>query len=275
MNTRHKKPLVGMRTLKTGMAVILTLIIAEFGMIINPIYAAIGTVLAMQTTVRGSFLMGRNRLLGTLIGGVLAYLFALVYSGNSLIIGVAVIISICVCNFLKLSDSISITLTVLLSILIGLDTNDPLTYSLIRIWDTSIGVVIGIVINYFVAQPNYQKNIKVKFEDFYTELNRIVIGNECHVSLGDLEQLKKQLKELDSCYHHFTSDLPFGGAQQKGEENEVAELIEACHDVYFHAKSLVMIEKMTPDKELFMQIKEYHSERLADLEIYFFYKSEN
>ncbi|MGL4374613.1 MAG: aromatic acid exporter family protein, partial [Turicibacter sp.] len=70
------KKSVGMRTIKTGMAVVLTLYVAKTALISNPFYAAIGTVFAMQNTVKSSFVAGKNRVLGTVIGAIVGFIFA-------------------------------------------------------------------------------------------------------------------------------------------------------------------------------------------------------
>lgn len=274
MKFKLEKPLIGMRTLKTGLAVMMTLVISNIGMIVNPIYAAIGTVLAMQQTVKGSFLIGKNRLLGTLIGGVIAYLIALIYTGNTggiILTSLGVIVTICVCNSLKLNDSISIALTVLLSILIGINENDPLTYSAIRIWDTSIGVLIGIIINYFIAQPDYQKVMNEKIQSFYLILEELVSEKDCELTLDELQRIKQGMKELDDAYRQFIADLPFGGGDAEAGKHKLDEVLEACHDVYFHSKSLVFLNSSELDKTLTCQFKAYHEERLRDIEIYLHY----
>lgn len=277
MENKTKKPLIGMRTFKTGLAVMITLLIAEIGVIVNPIYATIGTVLVMQQTVKGSFLMGKNRLLGTLIGGIFAYFIALVYIdmyiGRSLLIAAGVVITIRCCNALKLNDSISIALTVLLSILIGIDEHDPLIYSTIRIWDTSIGVLVGIIINYSIAQPNYRKALTDEVQAFYRILCHVANDKEFNITTEDLEVIKQNMKELDDSYRQFIADLPFGGEDAELEKAELEEVIEVCHDVYFHAKSLCFLEDSDLDASLNNQFKEYHEEKLKGAEIFLFYIS--
>ena len=69
------KQWIGMRTLKTGLAVIITSCLSGTFLISNPFYAVIGTVFAMQNTVKSSFVAGKNRLLGTVLGAVIGYFF--------------------------------------------------------------------------------------------------------------------------------------------------------------------------------------------------------
>ena len=252
-----------MRTVKTGLAVIVTLAVSSLGLVINPIYATLGTVLVMQQTIRDSFLTAKNRLLGTAIGGLIAYLIALKFAGNDLLIGVGVIVVICVCNKLKLSEGISIALTVLLSILIEIETNNPLVYSTIRVWDTSIGVLIGVLINYCVAQPNYKKAMEEKLSVFNQSLNQLVLEKDCLFTIEELGKFKDQMHELDASYRQYIADLPF---QSFDGSKELEEVLDLCHDAYFHAKSLCLLDTRQLDVEVLEQFVYYHRSCLLSIQ---------
>ena len=75
------KNFIGMRTLKTGIAVILTCILTGFA-VDNMFYAATACVVTMQDTIKTSFKMGSQRVFGTLIGGLVGFLLFLVIPKN-------------------------------------------------------------------------------------------------------------------------------------------------------------------------------------------------
>ena len=56
---------------KTGIAVVITACLGNTFLISNSFYAVIGTVFAMQNTVKSSFVAGKNRLLGTVLGAII------------------------------------------------------------------------------------------------------------------------------------------------------------------------------------------------------------
>ena len=99
------KRLVGMRTLKTGLAVVLTLYIGKTILVSNVFYAVIGTIFAMQNTVKNSFVAGKNRLFGTVLGAVVGYFFALAHIQSPIYIGLAVVVTIVCCNALKINTN--------------------------------------------------------------------------------------------------------------------------------------------------------------------------
>lgn len=142
-----------MRNLKTGLAVCLILFLAPLGWISNPFFACIGTILAMQQTVKESVQEGRFRIFGTILGGVLGYIGTSLGLTSPFLIGFWVIFTIYICHAMHWNDAISITLTVLLSILVNSTIEVPLVYCFWRTWDTFIGVAVGILINTLIAPP--------------------------------------------------------------------------------------------------------------------------
>ena len=88
------KRYIGMRTLKTGIAVVLTLYLGQTFLISNVFYAVIGTIFALQNTMKSSLVAGKNRLLGTVMGAIIGFLFAQLQLHSPLFIGLAVIMTI-------------------------------------------------------------------------------------------------------------------------------------------------------------------------------------
>ena len=152
-----KKP--GLRIIKTGLAVIISLIISE----LRPgnglaFYAAIAAVICMQPNVNQTLSKGINRVIGTIFGGFvgLIYLIAVPEGSISLMVDYLIItfvatIIIWIMASLNLKDAVSIAAIVFLSITIN-HANDPaglpLPLALNRTLDTLIGVIVAIFVNY-------------------------------------------------------------------------------------------------------------------------------
>lgn len=60
-------PHIGSRNIKTGLSVLICLIFWP-----NSLFAAIAAVICVQSTIENSLKIGLNRLIGTLLGGVLS-----------------------------------------------------------------------------------------------------------------------------------------------------------------------------------------------------------
>ena len=153
-------PKIGARNLKTALAV--TLCIGFFELIHRqyPFYACIASVICMKDTVESTFSMGKNRLIGTLLGGLIGVLFIFIVDNilflqsiNSLVTAVGVIGAIYLCNIIKKPGSVTICCIVFIGIMINYDGPASYSYAIGRSIDTSIGIIIAIFINKYINPP--------------------------------------------------------------------------------------------------------------------------
>ena len=141
---------VGMRTIKTALAVSLTILISQIFNLRSPFFAGIAAIIAMQTSVSESFTMAKNRMYGTILGGTIALLFSYFAPENILSIGLGIIILIYACNLFGWKRSVQISTMVFLSIILNYEEGSRLNYALYRTLDTLVGLIIGTLINYFI-----------------------------------------------------------------------------------------------------------------------------
>jgi uncharacterized membrane protein YgaE (UPF0421/DUF939 family) len=158
VNKKYK--FIGMRNVKTAIAVALSVLIARMFSLESPFYTAIAAIISMQDTVEKGFKAGKDRMLGTLAGAMIGIIVCYAASGNIIVISFGLIILITTLNLIKLKDSISIAGVVYCAINLNLHGESGLTYAIYRTSDTLIGVVIAICINKFIIPPN-KKNIKI------------------------------------------------------------------------------------------------------------------
>lgn len=232
----HLKQLIGLRTLKTGLAIFLALLISNSSFISNPFYVAMGTVFALQSTVKNSFAVGRERLMGTLIGGFMGFLFACLPWQNFPLVAFAAILTIVFCNQTKNTKAISISITICLSILISIEDQHPLTYSFFRMTDTGIGLLIGILINYFVARPDYSTQMKYLLEHFYQTSQGFFYDLLFHRPIN-LSDLKEELALVDQMATKYLED----SVNPTIETTTICELLDAAHDLRFYLKGLHLL----------------------------------
>lgn len=145
-------PPVGMRTIKTAMAVVLSALVMKYIIKDTPFFACIGAAVAMEKTIKRSFNAVFIRNLGTLIGGVVGILFSLI-TQNVVILGLGVIVVIYLINLCKKHESIIPGCIVFFAV-VYLNTPDTSWYySLRRIVETFIGSGIGIAVNLIIKSP--------------------------------------------------------------------------------------------------------------------------
>ncbi len=157
---------IGMRTLKTGLAIVLTtLLYAWINRTDQSLFLAlIAAIVAMQGTVETSLRFGVQRLIGTAIGGVLGVIFVAIFTvfpihSNRIVYAIFLagvsMIAITVCVWLNLKLAATMALVVLLATLINVDVSLSIPYALNRILDTAIGVIVSIVVNLTIRPPKW------------------------------------------------------------------------------------------------------------------------
>lgn len=153
-------PKIGLRTLKTALAVFLCMILFQITGRGSAFFACIATVICMKDTVEGSYSIGKNRLFGTLLGGIIGVIIIkllamLPYSENikPVITSLGVIAVIYACNIVKKPASINIACIVLLGIMCSYGPDDSYYYAINRMFDTAIGVIVSIIINQYITPP--------------------------------------------------------------------------------------------------------------------------
>lgn len=240
--------IIGMRTIKTGIAVMLCCLLTRFA-VDNMFYCSIACVVTMQDTIKTSFKMGTQRVLGTLIGGLIGFLLVLISPANPILCGIGIMIVIKCCNMFKLSSLVVSSVT-FLSLYLGYVDSAPLVYSIQRIIDTSIGVIMGLIINYSVARPNYYNNTINEFEKIKSlckeSLKNIAIGKRDL----QLDSIENKIKTSEAIYSKLIDELNYS----KGSFNLdiIDKSLDLCRQIYFHIKSIELLEK-----ELFLTKDNY------------------
>lgn len=151
-----KLPKPGLRNTKTALSVFLCIILFEFIGRPNPLFACSATIICMKETVHYSYQKGVDRLIGTLLGGIVGLAFLLIKNQlkllyiEAIVAGLGIFTVIYLCNlFNKRSVSI-ISSIVVLAIVIGVREKAPLLYAVDRMVDTSIGIIIALLVNKYV-----------------------------------------------------------------------------------------------------------------------------
>ncbi len=151
---------LGMRTTKTAIAIFICLLL---GLILNykwPAYACIAAIVSMQDTPMKSLEIGKARLVGTGIGGALGIIFLWVnmFFPNDIIriilSTLAVVAGVVICDFISQRDACAICAVVVLIILLthgSLENgSEAYIYSITRIIETAVGVIISFLINRYI-----------------------------------------------------------------------------------------------------------------------------
>ena len=163
MNTRkrikgHSQFHIGMRNIKTAIAVLICAS-AYFLIDRNPTFACIGAVFGMGSDMTTSKLGGGNRLFGTIIGGLLGIVLFRIYitfhpeAGHHpmllFLVFIGTILLILISQLVKWPGAIQPGSVMLCIILFNTPVETYISYSVNRILDTAVGVIVALAVNYF------------------------------------------------------------------------------------------------------------------------------
>jgi len=188
-------PRIGMRNVKTALSVFLCLFIFDAIQRENSFYACIAAVICMQPTLDNTFKKGLSRIIGTAIGGIVGIVLLVI--GESYIsegtfiflipIGIVILIEMCIA--IEQKDSVSICCVVYLGIMImHRYQGGYFWYTLNRVIDTSIGIIIAAFINKYLKVPEMFKKYKYSEGSKESEEIKINIDN----SIEDINKINKE-----------------------------------------------------------------------------------
>ncbi|HBT18959.1 MAG TPA: hypothetical protein DEA52_02770 [Clostridiaceae bacterium] len=245
-----KTRLIGMRTIKTALVVVLAYIVSSFlndELSFSMIYAA---VLCVETSVVSSVKIGYNRALGTVIGGVigLALTYVPMYGGITMAVGV--VITILFCNLLDIKKATGIAITLVIIIIIGSAEVAPSYYAIQRTFDTVVGIIIATIVNLLIYPPDQMRRVKEGFSQ-YKELAIQVVGDVILYGMIDgLEALGKSLDDVKDRFNALNKELSILRKYDKEEYEYYQHLLEFAEKVFIYAEAISLSEptvRMTKD----------------------------
>lgn len=194
---------IGMRTIKTSIAVTLSISLGYILGLNSPFFAGVAAIIAMQGNLVDSYKMGKNRILGTVLGATVGLLGSLIFVGNPLLIGIGIIIIIQICNKLGWSKSISIATIVFISIMMNVE-GEKIYYSLNRVLDTMVGIVVAVVVNFIISPPLTKNKIYAASENIIKEfsqaLKTIILNEDCALNDSCLKEIEDKLEAINNEY---------------------------------------------------------------------------
>lgn len=145
---------IGMRTIKTGIAVALCMLLFHYTNRGTPALAALAAVFSLRENWRTSFDFGKTRIFGNAVGALIATLLVLIqqFTGYSFVIelfGVAIgqMLVIIICDRLNYHEGIIGGTATYMITYFTIPAGATHLYALNRVFDTVIGSMIAILVN--------------------------------------------------------------------------------------------------------------------------------
>ena len=232
---------IGMRTIKTAIAVALSVFLANILNLNSSFFAGIAAIITMQSTVAESFNVGKHRMLGTIMGAIVGVLFALVAPGNPIFIGIGIIILITLCNLFGWKKSVTISGIVFLSIMLVQEPGNRVFYGIYRSVDTFVGIIVAVLINYFILPPDIEKKLMSSLVNMFNENVKLIENFIWDHKEIKLDNMKKALKSLDDNYKKLKKEMDLN--IRKGKNYKKLEtILPLFENLYSSLKIISTIE---------------------------------
>ena len=202
---------IGLRTVKTAVAVIAAMLIVDaYGTSSSKlIFAMLGAMAAVQQTFKESVESCIAQIGGVLFGAAVAVLLLYCPLPEVMIAGVGIILVITLYNLLRIrfSPVLSCLIVVILCLEDGIN---PMTYAAERIWDTAIGLGVGLLVNMLVFPYDNSRQIRQTARSLDKELivflEEMFDGDEV---LPDTEKMTKTIDAMDRQLKVFANQKLF------------------------------------------------------------------
>ena len=220
MKINYKRIHIGRRTLKSAIAVIVALmVVSMFGttsMTSRMVFAMLGAMSAMENTFKQSLEACMAQFIGMILGAIVAAGLSFVPIHSMLTVGIGVVVIIVIYNVLGIYYSPNLPCLVVVMSCMNAEVY-PFEYALGRLWDTAIGLVIGMIINVLVLP--YDNSLKIRQAIEYLE--KEVIGFMEDMFDGDkeypdTEKMRATINDMASQLGIYSKQwIPFGVKSNK------------------------------------------------------------
>lgn len=162
---------IGLRTLKTTAAIILSMILVYYYGTTSSkfIFAMLGAMAAVQPTFKESLEACLTQLVGVLFGAVVGVLLMLLPIHSLLQCAIGIVLVITLYNSLRIRFSPSLPCMIVVLLCTTPDIQ-PIPYAIGRFWDSAIGLGIGMLINTLIFPYDNSRRIRATVQALDREL---------------------------------------------------------------------------------------------------------
>ncbi|WP_227396962.1 FUSC family protein [Jeotgalibacillus aurantiacus] len=195
---------LGARVLKTGIAIVLALYLAELLSLPSPIFAGIAAAFVVQPTIYRSFVSILEHIQANVIGAAVAVIFVLLFGNHVVVIGFAAVITITIILKLRIETTIGLALVTLIAIM-EVQNEDFITFALLRFTAIMLGVLSSFLVNLIFIPPKYETKLFYKISTTTDDMIKWIRlstrrATEHQLLKKDIEKFKERLIKIDQIY---------------------------------------------------------------------------
>ena len=246
MRNKHIKIPIGLRTLKTVLAVIVSMIIVDsYGATTSKLlFAMLGAMAAVQTTFKESVQSCLTQIVGVLFGAMAGVMLVSLPLPTLVATGIGIMLIITLYNVLRIPFSPSLPCLIVVVICTTPDIQ-PIGYALGRIWDSAIGLGVGMIINTLVFPYDNSHQIRSTVRSLNREL--IILLEEMFDGDDVLPKAEKMTKKIDEIAHQLSifakQRLPYKYRKQKQQLKIFRQCEGKARQLVSHMEVLCRMEQ--------------------------------
>ncbi len=218
----------GLRTLKTAAAIIAAMVVVDsYGATTSKlIFAMLGAMTAVQPTFQDSLEASLAQIVGVLFGAVAGIGLLALPLPPLVLTGIGIILVITLYNALRIRFSPSLPCFIVVMLCVTPDIV-PMEYAIGRIWDTAIGLFIGLLINTLVFPYDNSRQIRATAEGLDRELIHFLEdmfdGDE---ALPDAREMRRRIDTMQAQLRVFSHQKLFLNLRRQNRQLQAFRLCE-------------------------------------------------
>ena len=219
---------VGLRTVKTTAAVVISMMLVDrLGTSGSRlIFAMLGAMAAVQPTFKESVASCLTQIVGVLFGAAAGLLLRLLPGPDLVAVGIGMVLVITLYHSLRIPYSPSLPCFVVVMVCVTPDVH-PIIYAAERIWETAIGLGVGMAINTLVFPYDNSRRIRATAEGLdkvlIAFLEEVFDGDDI---LPDAKAMRRTINDLQRELELFSNQKLILRLRRQQEELETFRLCE-------------------------------------------------
>lgn len=219
---------VGLRTVKTTAAVVISMMLVDrLGTSGSRlIFAMLGAMAAVQPTFKESVASCLTQIVGVLFGAAAGLLLRLLPGPDLVAVGIGMVLVITLYHSLRIPYSPSLPCFVVVMVCVTPDVH-PIVYAAERIWETAIGLGVGMAINTLVFPYDNSRRIRATAEGLdkvlIAFLEEVFDGDDI---LPDAKAMRRTIDDLQRELELFSNQKLILRLRRQQEELETFRLCE-------------------------------------------------
>lgn len=246
---------IGLRTVKTALAVIISLFITSLLGDVT-IFPALSAIAVMSRTFDEGLQECKNQAVGICVGGICGCLTATLFPNPPIWgIGIGILFIMVACSSLKVVFSCSLSCAIFISACLT-EAALVIPNTLVRLYQTAIGLAVGLLINYTIIPYNNSQKIYSLMEDLLHSLPEYLQQRVLLELYPDLTPMDTQIERLHyemTIYHHQRF---LRKKQHRDEYVYMSGCLQLAERIHQELTALCRMDAIgIPDADNFLQLR--------------------